>query len=185
MKIFKLVSVFIFVVGCHSPKELSIAEKENYLHLGDSISNKAQSVLLANVSQQIQENGVVEAVDFCHEKAIFLTDEISDEYSTKIQRLSNKNRNPNNSLQTEMDKKAWETLENHPENKHLVLQEKEAVYYYKSIPIGAPTCLKCHGNKQTDIAAETLKMIDLKYPEDKATAYEMGEFRGMWKIKLD
>src|SRR5690606_35504938 len=101
--------------------------------LGDSISDKAQMVLLSNVRKQIQENRTVGAVDFCSEKAIFLTDSLSNE-NIKIQRLSDKNRNPKNALQSETDKKAWNELQQNPESKHLVLQENNTVYYYKSIP---------------------------------------------------
>lgn len=174
-----------FLVGCNNSKNLTTSEKEEYLALGDSISNKAQMVLLSQVGKQIQKNGTVGAVDFCNEKAMFLTDSVSRGFSRKIWRLTDKNRNPQNAIKLETDKKAWEELQNNPEIKHLVLQESNSVHYYKSIPIGMPTCLMCHGNKQTDISSETLKMIDLKYPEDKATDYKMGDFRGMWKIQLD
>jgi cytochrome c551/c552 len=46
-----------------------------------------------------------------------------------------------------------------------------------------PTCIKCHGGK-TDITESTQKMIAQKYPNDKAIGYQMGDLRGMWKIKL-
>ncbi|HLU81070.1 MAG TPA: DUF3365 domain-containing protein [Flavobacteriaceae bacterium] len=185
MKGIFLISLLFLLIGCHNSKELSTSEKEEYLALGDSISNRAQMVLLSNVGKQIQENGTVGAVDFCNEKAIFLTDSVSSEFSTKIQRLTDKYRNPQNAIKSKTDKKAWEELQDNPKNKHLVLQENNSVHYYKSIPIGMPTCLMCHGNKQTDISSETLKIIDLKYPKDKATDYKMGDLRGMWKIQLN
>lgn len=176
--------MLFFLVECSNSKELNLLEKEHYLALGDSISNKTQMVLLSNVSQKIQESGAIGAVDFCSEKAFFLTDSVSNEFSAKIQRLTNKNRNPKNALQSETDKKAWEELQQNPENKHLILHDNSSVYYYKSISIEMPTCLMCHGNKQTDISPETLEIIKLKYSQDKATDYKMGDFRGMWKIKL-
>lgn len=184
MRILLFILFLLFLVGCTNSKELSLSEKEDYLALGDSISNNAQMVLLSNVGKQIQENGVVEAVDFCSEKAIFLTDSLSNK-SIKIQRLSDKNRNPINALKSEIDKKAWNELQKNPDNQQLVLQENNTVYYYKSISIGMPTCLMCHGNKQTDISAETLEIINLKYPQDQAIGYKMGDFRGMWKIQLN
>lgn len=184
MRILLFILFLFFLIGCNNSKELSLSEKENYLVLGDSISNKAQMVLLSNVGKQIQKNGTVGAVDFCSEKAIFMTDSLSDK-NIKIQRLSNKNRNPINALESETDKKAWKVLQQNPENKQLVLQDNNTVYYYKSISIGMPTCLMCHGNKQTDISSETLEIINLKYPQDKATDYKMGDFRGMWKINIE
>ncbi|MDY0090754.1 MAG: DUF3365 domain-containing protein [Flavobacteriaceae bacterium] len=183
MRILLFILFLLFLVGCTNSKELSVSEKEDYLASGDSISNNAQMVLLSNVGRQIQQNGVVKAVDFCSEKAIFLTDSLSNK-SIKIQRLSDKNRNPINALKSEIDKKAWNELQKNPDNQQLVLQENNTVYYYKSISIGMPTCLMCHGNKQTDISAETLEIINLKYPQDQAIGYKMGDFRGMWKIKF-
>lgn len=69
--------------------------------------------------------------------------------------------------------------------KHLVMREKNTVYYYKAISIGMPTCLKCHGDKSVEIDPLALKLIAQKYPEDKATGYKIGELRGMWKIKMN
>lgn len=99
-----IIILLIFLVGCNNSKELSLSEKEEYLTLGDSISNKAQMILLSNVGKQIQQNGTVGAVDFCNEKAIFLTDSLSDK-NIKIQRLSDKNRNSINVLQSKRTKK--------------------------------------------------------------------------------
>lgn len=183
--IFTLLSL-VFWVSCNrQPKELSVFEKEEYLILGDKISSEAQRVLLSNVSQQIQESGTVGAVYFCNEKALVLTDSTASMYAKKIQRLSDKNRNPKNTIESKTDQKAWKSLQQNPENNQLVLQEGNSVYYYKSIPLGMRTCLMCHGNKQTDIAPETLEIISLKYPKDQATGYKTGDLRGMWKIKMD
>lgn len=182
---FTLLSV-VFLASCNrQPKELSVAEKEEYVILGDKISSEAQMVLLSNVSQKIKESGTVGAVDFCNEKALVLTDSVANSYSKKIQRLTDRNRNPKNTIQSETDQKAWKSLQQNPENNPLVLQEGNSVYYYKSIPLGMPTCLMCHGNKQTDISPETLEIINLKYPQDQATDYKMGDLRGMWKIKVN
>lgn len=116
MKTIFTISVVFLVVGCNNSKELNQSEKEEYLALGDNISNNAQTVLLSNVGKQIKENGIAGAVEFCSEKSIFLTDSLSNG-KMKIQRLSDKSRNPENSLQSETDKKAWEELKNNPENK--------------------------------------------------------------------
>lgn len=178
----------LFLVGCsHSTKKLTETEQANYLKLGDSIATQTQKVLLMNVAGKIKEGGAPLAVNFCSEKAVFLTDSLSRKH--QIQRVSDKNRNPNNSLHSELDKKAWTEISalmsDASKEKHLVLQEGNDVYYYKAIPLAMPTCLACHGNKQTDITPETLQIISEKYPHDKATDYKMGELRGLWKIKFN
>ena len=46
-------------------------------------------------------------------------------------------------------------------------------------------CLQCHGSKGIDIAPETLKVIEEKYPNDQATGYTENQLRGIWVIELD
>jgi len=64
------------------------------------------------------------------------------------------------------------------------MQAGNSITYYKAIIIAMPTCLKCHGETQTDISPEVLAVINQKYPADKATGYHAGELRGLWKIKM-
>jgi len=60
--------------------------------------------------------------------------------------------------------------------------ENGKTIYYKPIKIGMPACLNCHGTEGKEIAMKTLVAIRQKYPDDLATGYKEGEFRGMWKI---
>ena len=47
-----------------------------------------------------------------------------------------------------------------------------------------PACLKCHGTPEKDIDAATLEKLNLLYPEDLATAYQLNDFRGLWKVEF-
>ena len=184
-----LIFTFLFGCGNNPVKEMNLIDKENYLSMGDSIASHAQKVLLQNVSQAMKEKGAAGAVNFCNEKAIVLTDSISAIHAASIQRLSSKNRNPKNALLENIDRQAWDSISLFMQNKeqtkkHWVAKENNAIYYYKAIPIGMPTCLSCHGNMGIDIAQETMKQITAQYPDDKATGYQMGQLRGIWKIKL-
>lgn len=170
--------------ACSNPKQQTISEeeKEALMLLGDSISMKMQNVLLQNVGEAIQKGGTDYAVEFCNVQAMPLTDSIADNLNVYIQRLSDKNRNPVNALQTQMDSIAWRKMKS--EKTDFTTQDKNGeVYYYKPILIGMPTCIKCHGGKN-DIPVSTQKIIGQKYPNDKAVGYQMGDLRGMWKIKL-
>ncbi|MCO5230813.1 MAG: DUF3365 domain-containing protein [Chitinophagales bacterium] len=180
----------LLLVNCnHKVQEISEEERSNYLTLGDSITNHAQKVLLSNVSQTIASSGVSGAIDFCNINALPLTDSVADIYTTRIQRLTDKNRNPNNLIKDEIDKKAWEEIKRLMNDKeiiakHFIQQEGDKVYYYKPIALGMPTCLSCHGQIDTDIPSETYQNILSKYPNDKAIGYHLGELRGMWKVEL-
>lgn len=169
--------------ACGNPKqEITEEDKTALMLLGDSISTEMQDVLLQNVAGAIQKGGTDYAVDFCNINAMTLTDSIADNLNVYIQRLSDKNRNPANAIQTQTDSLAWRKIKS---EKADFIEEHTSgeVYYYKPIVIAMPTCLKCHGGK-SDIAESTQNSIALKYPNDKAINYEMGDLRGMWKIKL-
>lgn len=168
--------------ACKNEDGLNPQEEATYLELGDSISNVMQKELLKNVKQAIQKQGIDYAVDFCNVKATPLTDSMSMIHKVKIQRLSDKNRNPNNAIHSKADQLAWDKISR--DKKSFIEQESsENLFYYKPIVLALPTCLKCHGSN-SDIAQSTQEMIDLKYPTDKAVGYKMGELRGMWKIQL-
>ncbi|MCO5260086.1 MAG: DUF3365 domain-containing protein [Crocinitomicaceae bacterium] len=192
-RLFTIGILFLFV-ACSGNKEESqqqataINEVE-LLQKGDSIATLAQGVLMQNVSSAIQQHGVIGAIEFCNLNAIPLTDSISQLTLSTVQRLSDKNRNPNNEINTTIDQKAWSELkmllsDSTIADKHFLLQENNQVFYYKPIQIGMPTCLKCHGAKGTDISDDALSIIQTNYPNDKATDYQLGQLRGMWKIKI-
>jgi hypothetical protein len=98
--------------ACSNPKQQTISEEEKaaLMLLGDSISMEMQNVLLQNVAAAIQKGGTDYAVEFCNIQAMPLTDSIADHLKVYIQRLSDKNRNPANAIQTPMDSIAWEKI---------------------------------------------------------------------------
>jgi hypothetical protein len=46
-------------------------------------------------------------------------------------------------------------------------------------------CLQYHGSEGTDIAPETLKVIEEKYSNDQATGYTENQLRGIWVLEMD
>lgn len=183
--------MYILVSACnHSISTKNTINENMYLRKGDSIATTAQHALLLNVMQAAKTGGIAKAVDYCNIKAMPLTDSLSQNTNSIIKRLSDKNRNPSNAIKTTEDSLAWSKIKEIMSdtlytNKHFVTHHNNNVYYYKAITIAIPACLNCHGNEGSDLSAETLQIINTKYPHDKATGYKMGELRGMWKIKLD
>ncbi|MFT3747353.1 MAG: DUF3365 domain-containing protein [Agriterribacter sp.] len=181
-----------FVIACHNA-DTGVADKngELYLQEGDSLTAIAQRILVSNVMQAIQTEGIAGAVSFCNERAIPLTDSVAAVVQAGIARVSDKNRNSANAIQTPGDSLAWQKLkaiitDTLAVKKHLVMKDSDNnMYYYKAIIIAMPACLNCHGSKEVDIAPDALVVINQHYPADKATGYKIGEFRGMWKIKMN
>lgn len=181
-KILAILVVFGTFWACRQPaNKLQLAERQNYKAKGDSISIISQQTLLKNVSEAIKKQGIVYAVDYCHAEAMPLTNKLSEGSKAQIQRLSNKNRNPVNQLITKEDKAIFQAFKN-TSLKDTVVQFRKEYVYYKPIKIGMPTCLKCHGNTETDLSPDVASIIAQKYPIDKATGYQLGDLRGLWKI---
>lgn len=152
--------------------------------LGDTISLQAQKALQIELTKAISEGGFENGVSYCNENVSEINSELEKTHNVKIQRVSNKNRNPLNGLNTKEDKAAFEKFsQDSTIQKHFISVEEDHYIYYKPIRIGMPTCLKCHGNvKELDpLAFQKIRQL---YPEDKATYYSMGDLRGMWKISF-
>ena len=152
----------------------------DYQSIGNLISIEAQSILLSNVSKNMKEGGPVHTIDFCNLNASLLMDSVSKSNSVTVSRISEKNRNENN-VASEFEIGILESLKT-SNNIDTVLFTDNQVYYYKTIRLGMSACLKCHGIPETDIDTSTLGKIKEKYPNDRATNYSMGDFRGAWKI---
>jgi len=173
---------FVLFNACNGQASLSQKEEAYYLALGDSIAKEAQSAFLQNVASAIKTGGPAYAVDFCNTHALQITDSLAQLHHVSLQRKSDKNRNPENALETETDRQAWERVRSG--KSHFVQKDdKGVIYYYKPISIAMPACLTCHGRKD-EIAPEARKAIAEKYPHDKAFDYQMGDLRGMWKMEL-
>lgn len=181
-----LLWIIVVSSGCSGPPQGAHGDGQaQLLSLGDSISAATQATLLQYVSQAMQTGGASYAVDFCNSQAMELTDSLARAHHVRIQRLSDRNRNPDNALRTEADKAAWARLQGAEagQDAGLLLDGEDGdKLYYKPIFLGMPTCLQCHGKPQADIADGTLRAIQEKYPDDKALGYALGDLRGIWKI---
>lgn len=179
-----LFGLAVLSVGFQSPQHsLKVVD---YRKLGDSISLQAQQTLIKNLLGAIQKGGADYAVEFCNEKAMPLTDSLSEKYRVQIQRISAKNRNPKN-VASLFDKKILALFESTvvPLLKDTLIDTPKGYVYYKPIKIGMPTCLQCHGKPKVDINEATASTIRKKYRFDKATGYAMGELRGAWKLTFE
>ena len=168
-------------------EKLSFDEVPTYAEVGLSYALGTKKVLGANLMGTIQKKGAPAAVAFCNERAYPLTDSMAVVYNAKIKRVSDKPRNPNNKAN---DKE----LEHIAMFKQKVLNKakvepivedlgEEVQFYYPIVTNGM--CLKCHGNVPKDIALDVQKLLQERYPHDKAMGYGLNEVRGIWSITFD
>ncbi len=183
-KIYTVLLLTLAYISCvNTPTPVLSTDPQEFMSLGGSITTQVQAVLLNNVSEAMGKGGPAYAIDYCNLNAMPLTDSMSKAFHVEIQRLSDKNRNPVNAITSDPDLKAWSKI-SADKKAFAELNEAGDVLYYKPIFSGMPACIKCHGG-DNDIAADALQLIEEKYPDDKATGYQMGDLRGMWKIKFN
>lgn len=164
---------------------------EDIVARGDSISKVFIGALLSELTSAIRDKGLVDAVSYCSHKAIPITDSISALYGVSIKRTSLKYRNPINKpdrYEVEAIRFFMESLRKGKKVEYYVQKvnvgNKSVYRYYKPLFI-QPLCLNCHGIPRENIPAEVLKILKKRYPNDKATGYAVGDFRGVIRIEFE
>lgn len=160
--------------------------------LNDQADQAAKALLMGlktKLMEEMSKQGIVRAASFCSLKAIPLTEELQKQINPnwEFKRLSLKNRNPENTADS-LDTQAIKILENDSKIPRYWIEEKNsagltlASRYYKPIRIEAG-CIACHGKAEL-INPEIKKLLKEKYPTDKATGYQIGDFRGVLRIRI-
>lgn len=162
----------------------AIDKNETTLEKGVAFALQTKMELGKNLMSKLKNEGPTEAVKFCAVHALPITDSMSNQLGTTIQRVTNKSRNPlnkANEFENQLIASYEEQLVN---NEELAAVEHtvngQSVVYY---PIQTNAmCLKCHGTPNKTISPEVLSTIQKHYPSDKALNYKVNQIRGMWKV---
>ncbi len=178
---------YLSLLGC-SENKVEISEDQVIGMRATSMEfMKSLKGILIN---QIQTNGVVNAVSVCSDTAQVLTNNYGIKKGVYIKRVSLKNRNENN-YPDDFEKKILNKFGLHKQNNELndktehfeIVNEGEFTYlrYLKPILIQAE-CLNCHGGAN-DMMPEVKELIAKTYPNDKAVGYNIGDLRGAVSLK--
>ncbi|RMH07206.1 MAG: DUF3365 domain-containing protein [Armatimonadetes bacterium] len=164
------------------------ASDDTLLQRARAASDAVLARLLARLNQEYQQGGAERGVQVCAQVAQSLTQQIGREQGVNIRRVSLKNRNPRNTpdawerrilQQWERDQKAGKPLQEVAEWR---TERGQRVYrYMRPIMVAMPLCLECHG---TQIKPEVRRLIRERYPNDKATGYQLGDLRGAFSVKI-
>ena len=157
----------------------SLQSETNFEQKAQAQSVKLKKSLMKVLKGKIREKGILKAVEFCHERALQITADASEK-NLKIGRTSSKFRNPQNeppNWMMEYLKEAEKTKMQSP-YKAKVVTHKGDKYYLEPLYTNG-LCLQCHGNPSGKLQNKITKL----YPEDKATDYEAGDFRGFVWVK--
>jgi len=178
---------FLLLLSCSENKvEVSEQEIAGMRTTAMEFMKDLKGVLI----NQIQTNGVLQAVSVCSDTAQVLTNNFGVQKGVFVRRVSFKNRNANNSPD-DFEKKVLSKFELLYQNKELnsetehveIVQEGEFKYlrYLKPILVQAE-CLNCHGS-EPDIMPEVKQLIAQEYANDKAVGYKIGDLRGAVSLK--
>lgn len=156
---------------------------------GDIITKETKKTLGSNLIKAVNEGGVAHAIEFCSLNAYPLVDSLEEKYSAIIRRASHKSRNPNDNP-TEYEAKKIEQYQELMKTgivgePDVELLDGKTLVYTKPIILDNQVCLNCHGIPGQQIVPESLDLIKVLYPEDKAVGFQVGDLRGIWSITFN
>ncbi len=145
--------------------------------------------LKTHLVQELQAGGPAKAIEVCSSLGQKIPQTLMSRYGILIKRTSLKVRNPRNAP-TPDEKALLQTLETLAKKDSapdewvdtVTLQGKPVFRYAKPLYVQG-LCLVCHGPTET-LSPEVRKILDEKYPQDRARGYQVGDFRGMVIVKI-
>ncbi len=183
-----LVALTGILAGCRAPAEdLTNRQRQRAAEVGGEAARALVSTLMSHLTQAMQEGGSIHAVEFCSVNALSLTNAAATAAGEglSIKRTSTRVRNPANApdeAEREALRHFQAALAETGELPQTYVQRVDPgeVRYYQAITV-APPCLTCHGGTIDPALAERLAAI---YPDDEATGYEVGDFRGLIRVSM-
>lgn len=139
--------------------------------------------LKSQLKAHLQEDpSGMSAIGFCTAQAQLITNEVNAKLpdDATVRRTSLRTRNSLNKPDTkdiEVMQEIEESIKHKTATATMIRQikTKEATRYYKPL-IAEAACLKCHGE---NISPEIQAVIQESYPDENASHYTLGSFRGV------
>jgi len=198
MKYHITVISLLLLVQCNSSDNSKNLETTNKLSIEVSNLSKKDSIffakegtkiaklmyagLLSKLNKALEDLGPYEAVKYCNEHALSITDSLAKYYGIVAKRTSLKIRNPKNSPDS-LEQKVLEMYQKTQSKTPTIFKKENTIHFFTPIYI-AQVCLTCHGKPNIDIPDVTMIALNKFYPDDKAKNYELYEIRGVWHIQF-
>ena len=177
-----MILLSLIITGSVSGDPLDTHKKE-----AREIVNQFFGSLKGELQAALKEGGPVTAISICKLKAPRLTKEFSSLSGWYIARTSLKLRNPNNhpdawekqAMEQFLTRKGTgEPLTNMEYSEVIQIDGKQIFRYMKAIEV-MDLCLNCHGE---NIKPEIKRILTQLYPNDQATGFKKGDFRGAFTL---
>ena len=160
--------------------------------LGERVISELGATLLNEVTAAIAQSGPEKAIEVCHLKALPLTRETMSGQPriTAIKRTSQRVRNsanaPDAAEQLALTRTEQDLAAGRPPA--VLVQTLTAPgqptewRVYRPVMM-APACVTCHGPRETLAPAVRSRLAAL-YPDDQATGYAAGDWRGLIRVSV-
>lgn len=175
------------IAGMPTP---ATAEQKADIDSAKQITKAFGGALKKELMTAMKAGGPISALEVCNEKAIPITTQSAKDQGAEINRVSLKNRNPDNvpnawqaKILSDFDKRAaaGESIETMAFAGVVENNGKKQLHFMKALPTGK-TCLSCHGSELGTNVSTKIKEL---YPEDKAVGYAENQVRGAIVVVKD
>lgn len=164
---------------------ISVAYGQDFLTDAKSLAKDLKTSLMRNLSGEIEKNGAVKAVPFCHDNISSIAKGAAHERISKYEfgRTSHKWRNEKNrpGPWAEVYLKEFQGTFKGDIKKEFILHKLEngKLVYLEPLYVQSQ-CLICHGER---VGKDIKKRVNELYPKDQATGFKLNEFRGFIWVK--
>lgn len=160
--------------------------RDSVTALGSEVARELASTLMARLQAVLAADGPAGAVAFCSTEGLPLTAEVSRTTGFDVKRTSSRVRNPSNapdSLERAALARFEADLAADSVPARFVQRTPDGDYrYYQPLRI-QPLCVQCHG-PTGELAEGVEEVLAERYPDDAATGYEVGDFRGLIRVTI-
>lgn len=185
-----LVLLLTVLSACESRlPEVAPEEGERVVQIAGPAAAELLRTLVGRLTSALEEGGPLQAMELCSTDAMPLTRMVEAGLSQplSIKRTSFRYRNPENAPDAGEEaallffERAIEAGGEAPA--HFVQRASETeLRYYQPIFVGG-VCLACHGDLEA-MDPGVRRLLSERYPEDLATGYEAGAFRGLVRVSV-
>lgn len=173
--------------GVGSPLAASSEDEDTAqaLERAEQAADQLAARLMGALGRQLAEGGPPQAVRACSELAYEIGAELSGG-GLEVSRTSRRYRNPGN--RPDDWERAWlesfETQLRETGQLPAAIHERVGNELRYLRPLGvAEKCLACHGS-QEQLDPEVSRLLEERYPEDRATGFEAGDLRGAISVRV-
>lgn len=139
--------------------------------------------LMKTLQGEMKAHGAQSAVKVCNTQAMPITEKHAKSHGKKVLglgRTSHKLRNEKNQPKEWVKEYLTKFQKGELKAPIVVKLEKGVSGYLEPIKVNG-ACLKCHGENLAPKVSESLKNL---YPQDKATGFKAGDFRGLFWLEV-